>query len=406
MGNLQFKMTASNIHLKKDKKIIAINLKDYLYIKKTGITNTLVNKDFSEIGFSDILKRKIYISSIPARKEILSAKSYLKKKLCKILKLDITVQLSILSLKKILFHKKEANVIITEGEHISDIYKNNLPDFLVITRDRSDQKQAVKYFLKSIKTNDIDFSKHLTVFTNLPSYEYLKLYKKYHPNRTIFLRIHDPINNGFGLTAQQVANTISQLKHDGIIQDVFSYSENDAKYLRCRYQPNAVNSILIKKVKKNFCSSLFYFIGYSNKNDNKNSRAINFEHLKSETIKAYPKIPLFYIKKLIPCEFNQFVSYSEYLQLISEAECIIDFCRKHKNEGFSYRIPESLFFNKKIITDRTNIKQYDFYDKNRVFIIGEDNNNSLKQFLETPLKPIGTPILYRYNSNYWWKEFR
>lgn len=86
------------------------------------------------------------------------------------------------------------------------------------------------------------------------------------------------------------------------------------------------------------------------------------------------------------------------------AEVCLDFYRLGPNEGFSYRIIEALFLNQKIITNRTNLLEEPFYSPERVFIIGKDNINNLKQFLESDLPALSDSILKYYNSQLWWTD--
>jgi hypothetical protein len=46
---------------------------------------------------------------------------------------------------------------------------------------------------------------------------------------------------------------------------------------------------------------------------------------------------------------------------------------------------EALKYEKKIITDNPHVKNYDFYRKENIFIIGEDSENELKNFIEALL---------------------
>ena len=56
--------------------------------------------------------------------------------------------------------------------------------------------------------------------------------------------------------------------------------------------------------------------------------------------------------------------------------------------GITIRIQESLIHKVKLITDDVNIVKYDFYNPNNIFILGRDNMNGLKDFLDTPYEDV------------------
>lgn len=76
------------------------------------------------------------------------------------------------------------------------------------------------------------------------------------------------------------------------------------------------------------------------------------------------------------------ISYSDTLGYLENTNCILDILQPDQS-GVTIRSMEALFYGKKLITNNPNIKEEDFYDPNRIFILGEDNNNgrNLKQFI-------------------------
>jgi len=56
-----------------------------------------------------------------------------------------------------------------------------------------------------------------------------------------------------------------------------------------------------------------------------------------------------------------------------------------------------LFFNIKCITTNKKVKEYDFYDKNRFFILGEDKDEDLNLFMSKELHPVEEAIIKKYS---------
>jgi hypothetical protein len=98
------------------------------------------------------------------------------------------------------------------------------------------------------------------------------------------------------------------------------------------------------------------------------------------------------------------VPYNDYLDLISQSKAILDFVQEGQS-GLTLRSMESLFFQKKLITNDVMMKTSDFYNPNNIFIIGTDKMERLKQFLDTPFEPAPADILASYDIDNWIKRF-
>lgn len=98
------------------------------------------------------------------------------------------------------------------------------------------------------------------------------------------------------------------------------------------------------------------------------------------------------------------VSYQEYLNLISKSNCILDIMPIGQS-GLTLRPMESIFLKRKLITNDVLIKNYDFYRPENIFIIGEDDINDLKAFVESPYIEIDAYIVLKYDFSNWIKRF-
>jgi hypothetical protein len=96
------------------------------------------------------------------------------------------------------------------------------------------------------------------------------------------------------------------------------------------------------------------------------------------------------------------ISYYENLQLVSKSKCIIDLNHDQLHNGISFRVFEALGYNRKLITTNPNIKAYDFYNPNNIFVAeNEYNLDKLDIFLKTNLEAIDPRIKAKYSFKNW-----
>ena len=99
---------------------------------------------------------------------------------------------------------------------------------------------------------------------------------------------------------------------------------------------------------------------------------------------------------------NQFVSYETNIKNVVESKALLDLKLREHN-GLSFRFFEALKYEKKIITDNSDIKNYDFYKKENIFIINEDQDDQLKNFIEIPYHKIDPSIKNKYSFKTWFE---
>lgn len=98
------------------------------------------------------------------------------------------------------------------------------------------------------------------------------------------------------------------------------------------------------------------------------------------------------------------ISYSEVLEKISRSIAILDVVSEEQ-AGLTLRPLESIFFQKKLITNDKTIKGRDFYRENNVFILGLDNIDNLYNFIRSPYEPIASEVVNQYDFNSWLNRF-
>lgn len=90
--------------------------------------------------------------------------------------------------------------------------------------------------------------------------------------------------------------------------------------------------------------------------------------------------------------YSRRISYSETLEYDRKSRAIINIIMPGQ-EGPTRRDFEAIFLKCKLITNNRNIKDFDFYEKENVFIIGEDDFFRLPAFVRSAYKEIDDSIL-------------
>lgn len=108
-------------------------------------------------------------------------------------------------------------------------------------------------------------------------------------------------------------------------------------------------------------------------------------------------------KSSIIQSIDQVYNYEELLVIHSKSLVILDL--KHPvHSGLSFRFFEAMFLEKKIITTNEEVKNYDFYNPQNIFILDENNANQIKDFLVSPYHPLDTKIFEKYSFSNWFKN--
>ena len=128
----------------------------------------------------------------------------------------------------------------------------------------------------------------------------------------------------------------------------------------------------------------------------------------------YKKEINFFSKKKSKKDLNRFDSSSSYdkycVNTYSSTEeiaikskhskVLIDICFQNQ-KGLGLRAIEAIGSNCKLITTNTEIKKYDFYNTNNIFLLENDlsNLNKLEAFLKSPYLPLSKEEKVKYTAN-------
>lgn len=99
------------------------------------------------------------------------------------------------------------------------------------------------------------------------------------------------------------------------------------------------------------------------------------------------------------------ITYSENLDNVKKSDVLIDFVN-NVHSGLSFRVFESLFYQKKLITNNTDVMHYDFYHEDNIYVWDSDNFNidALKNFLDKPYNILPLEVLDQYSFKSWYSS--
>lgn len=188
-------------------------------------------------------------------------------------------------------------------------------------------------------------------------------------------------------------------KKNGI--EVWSYNIEDCR----KYGMNYNRQCSCRKLFNNDNADILFdltFVGVCNKD-----RLNSIKHMQNVAKQQELRLFLFVVGKE-DIDNNQYrgkrMHYNEYLEKVKNGRGILDLV-SDSNYGLTRRPIEAMFFRKKLVTNYQNIMQYDFYNRNNIFILGKDNISRLKDFLELPYQDIDENIVNSYDVNEWIERF-
>jgi len=97
------------------------------------------------------------------------------------------------------------------------------------------------------------------------------------------------------------------------------------------------------------------------------------------------------------------MDYQNYTNVITEKNVILDFHHPDQ-DGLTIRTIEALGANSKIVTTNTDIKNYEFYNYNNVYILDESSNiDEIVKFITQDFNNIPNEVLDKYSMDAWLK---
>lgn len=103
-------------------------------------------------------------------------------------------------------------------------------------------------------------------------------------------------------------------------------------------------------------------------------------------------------------KYDKDISYSENIMNVIKSKALLDICIEGQ-EGLTIRPMEALYLKKKLITNNVSIKDTMFYNKNNIFILGEENWSDFDEFFKSPWIEQTKEVLDYYTGKEWLRRF-
>lgn len=110
----------------------------------------------------------------------------------------------------------------------------------------------------------------------------------------------------------------------------------------------------------------------------------------------------------LPFEFHDnYISYYDYLKMVSSSRAIVDIAQEGQ-DGYSMRVMEAIFLNKKLITTNAAVRQSIFYSENNILILEpkKTDPDTIKAFFEKPFIDYDESVREYYSIEAWADRFK
>lgn len=192
--------------------------------------------------------------------------------------------------------------------------------------------------------------------------------------------------------------------------EIWTFDEEQSKLNNWNYIGQFYDGNILKnkgEIRYQFC-----FCGYNKGRDNilcELARKFNGLHLNYKFIIREWGIPN-YINSYKNKGLRSFITlfetnYYSYLEIIEKSNCIVDIVQNGQI-GLTMRVMESLFYNKKLLTNNRDIINYPFYSKDNIFVLGQDNFETITSWLNIPYNTSVVKYCNDYSVIAWYRKMQ
>lgn len=100
---------------------------------------------------------------------------------------------------------------------------------------------------------------------------------------------------------------------------------------------------------------------------------------------------------------NERITFAENIENVRKSDVLLDFIDPRHN-GLSIRFFEGMYYRKKIITDNPEVRNYDFYHPDNIFILYKDNFSGISEFVRKPYFNLPENVVRNYSFSEWIKR--
>lgn len=101
--------------------------------------------------------------------------------------------------------------------------------------------------------------------------------------------------------------------------------------------------------------------------------------------------------------YSKRISFNQCIEEESESKCIMDFYQKYQS-GLTLRTVESIFLQKKVITNNILLRNYKLFRFGNIEIIDLNNIENIEHFIKKQFSPYPENIIEEYKFNSWLKR--
>lgn len=193
--------------------------------------------------------------------------------------------------------------------------------------------------------------------------------------------------------------TIDDIKKLDI--EIWSYNMHDCDKYGFKYYNQFINLDSISSNKDEESIVETFDLVYIGANKNRHNDLLQIVSI----AKNMNLIPFYYViddneLENNSCKKNEFMPYSDYISVAKRSNIIIDLVSA-ENNGLTLRPIEAMLLEKKLITNYKEIKKYDFYNSENIWILGEDDEKRLIDFIKYPYTKMSEEIIEKYTVNGW-----
>jgi hypothetical protein len=177
---------------------------------------------------------------------------------------------------------------------------------------------------------------------------------------------------------------------------IVSFDLGDCK----KFNITHINQIAYRyPIQNEKCDTDIFFVG-KDKNRIKHIASLSKKFSKIGLNFTYWLFPMKHKKyteseKNILYKSTMLVPYADVVAQDFKSKALLDLVQENQN-GLTWRPIEAMYYRKKLITNYENIRQYDFYRKENIFILGKDDLSTLNLFINSEYADLPVEIVNRY----------
>lgn len=275
--------------------------------------------------------------------------------------------------------RRTVDIFLTKYDIVNSCINVNTSNF--IYRLFRKLKIPKSIFFASWKKN-IKKYKKVIIFDNTYDKYLTKYIKKKNPQIKIIL---------WYWNSMVEYNNENIAKDDSYIDEIWTYNRFDAENYALKYNPQ-----FYSKKMNNDNNDIQNDIIFMGRNKGRKEELIN---LKDSFNGVNLQTEFIIIEKE-----KDLITYDSYVEKVLKSKCILDY-GNFEYCGLSLRPLEALFLKKKLITNNKDIINYDFYNKNNIFVLGIDDMAKLNDFINSEYIEIDQKIVDYYDFDNWLKRF-